>query len=80
VLDAGTFKGSAEVDNLREHAQREVERYADYMRKQGFCAESHIAIGTDIVDEAANLCDEIANDFRSRNFLPANWFSRTKDF
>ena len=27
VLDAGNFKGAAEVENLREHSRREVERY-----------------------------------------------------
>ena len=69
VLDAGTFKGAAEVENLREHARREVERYADYMRKQGFCAEAHIALGTDIVDEAATLCDEIAKKFPQSQFF-----------
>ena len=29
VLDAGNFKGAAEVENLREHSRREVERYVD---------------------------------------------------
>jgi len=69
VLDAGTFKGAAEVENLREHARREAERYADYMRKQGFCAEARIALGTDIVDEAATLCDEIAKRFPQSQFF-----------
>ncbi|HZF00617.1 MAG TPA: APC family permease [Methylomirabilota bacterium] len=80
VLDAGTFKGAAEVDNLREHAQRAVECYADYMRKQGFCAESHIAIGTDIVDEAANLCDEIAKRFPQSQFFAGQLVFKDEGF
>ena len=31
VLDAGNFKGASEVENLREHSQKEVERYVTYM-------------------------------------------------
>ncbi|HEY5296711.1 MAG TPA: amino acid permease [Verrucomicrobiae bacterium] len=69
VLDAGNFKGAAEVENLRAHSRREVERYAAYMRQQGFYAEAHFALGTDIVDEAAALCDEIAKRFPQSQFF-----------
>ena len=69
VLDAGNFKGAAEVDNLREHSQREVERYVTYMKRHGFYAESKIALGTDIVDEAANACDAIAQRFPQAQFF-----------
>ena len=60
VLDAGNFKGAAEVENLREHSRREVERYAAYKRSRGFYAEAHYALGTDVVEAAAGLCDEVA--------------------
>jgi amino acid transporter len=69
VLDAGNFKGAAEVDNLREHSQREVERYVAYMKRHGFYAESEIALGTDIVDEAAKLCDAVARRFPNAQFF-----------
>jgi amino acid transporter len=69
VLDAGNFKGAAEVENLREHSQREVERYVAYMKRHGFYAESQIALGTDIVDEAAKLCDTVAHRFPQAQFF-----------
>ena len=69
VLDAGNFKGAAEVDNLREHAQHEVNRYVAYMGKRGFHTEAHFALGTDIVDEAAKLCDQIADRFPLAQFF-----------
>ncbi|HEU5397234.1 MAG TPA: APC family permease [Verrucomicrobiae bacterium] len=69
ILDAGTFKGAAEVKNLRLHAKHEAERYADYMRKQGFCAEAHVSLGTDIVDEAAKLCEEVAKRYSQSQFF-----------
>jgi amino acid transporter len=69
VLDAGNFKGASEVDNLREHAQHEVNRYVAYMGKRGFHTEGHFALGTDIVDEAAKLCDQIADRFPQAQFF-----------
>jgi len=69
VLDAGNFKGASEVENLREHSQKEVDRYVSYIGKRGFYSESHIALGTDIVDEAARLCDVIAEKFPQAQFF-----------
>ncbi len=69
VLDAGNFKGAAEVENLREHSRAEVERFVGYMSRRGFYAESHYALGTDIVDEAAKMCDHIAEKFPQATFF-----------
>ena len=69
VLDAGNFKGASEVENLREHSRTEVNRYIAYMSKRGFYTEAHIALGTDIVDEAAKLCDVIADKFPQAQFF-----------
>jgi len=69
VLDAGNFKGAAEVENLREHSRKEVDRYVAYMGKRGFYTEAHYALGTDIVDEAAKLCDVIAEKFPQAQFF-----------
>src|SRR5215469_16932456 len=38
VLDAGNFKGAAEVENLRKHSSMEVVRYVHYMSRRGFYA------------------------------------------
>jgi hypothetical protein len=69
VLDAGNFKGAAEVENLREHSRVEVERYVGYMSRRGFYAEANYSLGTDIVDEAAKLCDKIAEKFPQSQFF-----------
>jgi amino acid transporter len=69
VLDAGNFKGAAEVENLRRHSQREVERYAAYLRRLGFYAEAHFALGTDVVEEATKLCEVIAHCFPRAQFF-----------
>jgi len=69
VVDAGTFKGAAEMENLREHSRREVERYVTYMRQEGFYAEAHFAVGTDVADEAAKLCAKVAQRFPQAQFF-----------
>jgi len=69
VLDAGNFKGASEVENLREHSRIEVENYVNYMSKRGFYAEARFALGTDIVEEAAKMCDEIAERFPQAQFF-----------
>jgi amino acid transporter len=69
VLDAGNFKGAAEVDNLREHSRLEVDRYVNYMSRRGFHAEAFYTLGTDIVDEAAKLCEQVGEKFPQANFF-----------
>ena len=69
VLDAGNFKGAAEVQNLREHSRVEVERYVGYMSRRGFYSEAQYGLGTDIVDEAAKLCDKIAEKYPQATFF-----------
>ncbi|HVU08271.1 MAG TPA: APC family permease [Verrucomicrobiae bacterium] len=80
VLDAGNFKGAREVENLREHSRREVERYVAYMRQQGFYAEAHIALGTDIVDEATKLCADIARRFPQSQFFAGQLVFKDESF
>ena len=69
VVDAGSFKGAAEMENLREHSRREVERYVSFMRQQGFYAEGLFTIGTDVADEAAGLCEQVAQKFSQAQFF-----------
>ncbi len=69
VLDAGNFKGAMEVENLREHTEADVKRYSSYMARHGYYSESHIALGTDIVDEAEKLCNEVAEQFPQSQFF-----------
>jgi amino acid transporter len=69
VVDAGSFKGTAEVENLREHSRREVERYAAYLRRRGLYAEGHFAVGTDVAEEAAKLCETVAQKFPQAQFF-----------
>ena len=69
VLDAGNFKGAMEVENLRKHTDAQVKHYVSYMSRHGYYSESHVALGTDIVDEAEKLCNGIAEQFPQSQFF-----------
>ena len=63
VVDVGNFKGSTEVDNLREHIESEGHRYVNYLRHHGYHAESRCAIGVDVVDELEQLVMKIREQY-----------------
>ncbi|MEI8287929.1 MAG: APC family permease [Verrucomicrobiota bacterium] len=80
VLDAGNFKGADEVENLRDHSRQEVQRFVTYMGKRGFYSEAHFALGTDIVEEAANLCRDIAEKFPQAQFFAGQLVFKDESF
>ena len=63
VVDAGNFKGVDEVENLRQHVATEGGRYVKFVHSHGFAAESVQVLGTDVVEEATTLCDELGKRF-----------------
>ena len=63
VMDAGNFKGAEEVDHLREHIGKEVNRYVEFMRRQGYYAEGFSTVGTDTVTELDRLAPQIIERF-----------------
>jgi amino acid transporter len=63
IVDAGNFKGAAEVENLKQHTEQGNARYVDYLRQRGFYAEAISAVGIDVVAEAANLAPKILQRF-----------------
>jgi amino acid transporter len=69
VLDAGNFKGADEVENLRAYSREQSEKYVAYMNRRGLCAEAHMALGTDIVDEAVKLCEHVGKQFPQAQFF-----------
>ncbi|MGH7455546.1 MAG: APC family permease, partial [bacterium] len=69
VVDAGVFKGSEEIEHLREHVQKEADRYVQFMRRQGYFAEGVCAIGIDVVDEIAQIAPKLLERFPQAVFF-----------
>ena len=63
VLDAGNFKGSEEVDNLQMYIDTEANKYVNFMRNNGYYAESYTEIGTDVVSVVAELSKQIVERY-----------------
>jgi amino acid transporter len=69
VIDAGVFKGREELDELREQVARDAKRYTDYMHRHGFAAEAVTAVGTDVVDEVAEIAQQVLTKFPKAVFF-----------
>jgi amino acid transporter len=69
IVDAGNFKGAAELENLNRHVEQEIQRYVKYMRQHGYYAEGITVIGTDLVGEVAELAPKIIERFPQAVFF-----------
>jgi len=68
VVDSGSFKGAAEVDALSTSTRADLVKYVDLARDMGFAADYRMDVGTDVVDLAVTLCEEIAREFPNSTF------------
>jgi K+ transporter len=58
-VDAGSFKGTEAVEKLKKSTSDELQKYIELSRKFGFAAESAFELGTDVVETATQLCEQI---------------------
>ena len=80
VLDAGNFKGAAEVENLQRHIDADNQRYVDYMRSRGFYAEARSVLGNDVVDKAVDIAPDILARFPNAIFFGGQLVFRQETF
>ncbi|MFN7989175.1 MAG: APC family permease [Thermoanaerobaculia bacterium] len=63
VVDSASFKGAKEIENLRRETERDLVRYVEFARGNGFAAEHHLAVGNDLLDELFGLCRKVREDW-----------------
>ncbi len=63
VIDAGNFKGSEEIENLKTETENGLQQYVAYMNSQGFYAEGLYSLGIDIIGEAEKIIPSILERF-----------------
>jgi amino acid transporter len=80
VVDVGNFKGTSEVDRLKEHIESEGKRYVDYMQRHGLYAESFTVIGVDVLEELDNLVPQITDRFPRTVFFGGQLVFRKETF
>ncbi|MEK7297092.1 MAG: APC family permease [Planctomycetota bacterium] len=69
MLDAGNFKGTEEMENLEALIKNDLDRYVNFMQRNGYYAEGFYAIGVDIVDEIAQITLKILERFSNPVFF-----------
>lgn len=80
VVDAGNFKGAAEVENLKRHIEEGNQRYVQYMQARGFYAEAVSAVGIDVVQKAAELAPSVLERFPNAIFFGGQLVFRQETF
>ncbi len=63
VIDSAVFKGEAEVEALKRHTIEDLEKYVAFARKLGFKADYRYDIGTEAVESAVAVCEQVRRDF-----------------
>lgn len=69
MIDAGNLKGIQEVEALEKYVQDEVQKYADFMKKQGYHAEGCVSISVDVVEETMKLAENVRGRFNNSTFF-----------
>ena len=69
VIDAGGFKGSAELVNLQNQVKKETERYVTFMKRYCYHAEAMTTIGIDPVEKILQLAPKILSRYPNAVFF-----------
>jgi amino acid transporter len=62
-VDVGSFKGSDAVSCLEGSTCEALRKYVDLARRMGFTADFRYELGTDIVQTASKMIEEVSRDF-----------------
>ncbi len=83
VVDSGEFKGAPAIASLQARTEAMLARYVSFAHGQSVPATARHAIGTDVVDAATALCEQVAAEFPSITFFAGKviferetWFER----
>jgi hypothetical protein len=68
-VDAGNFKGAADIDALRAHTDAEAARYVHFAEVRGYGSKAFTGIGYDVTGEVMKLAREAANEFPNQVFF-----------
>jgi len=69
VIDSGNFKGTEELERLKEHVEEDLNRYVDFMKAQGFYSESFYKLGIDKIDDLCDIAAEIIKKYPNAVFF-----------
>lgn len=83
VVDSGEMKDSEHITQLKNRTEDSLRRYVDLVQRLGIPATYRMSTGTDVVEEAHQLCTEAAKDFPNITFFAGqlvfqheSWYTR----
>jgi amino acid transporter len=62
-VDQDSFKGSAEMAQLRTSVEEGLKKYVHLVRSYGLPADYRMDAGTDVVDTATKMCETLVREF-----------------
>jgi K+ transporter len=62
-IDSGAFKGTSEIEALKASIKEQVAQYVKIARSYGYAADFRMDVGTDVVETATHLCQDIVHEF-----------------
>lgn len=62
-IDSGAFKGASEIEALKSSIRQQLDQYVKIARSYGYAADYRMDVGTDVVETATQLCQEIFREF-----------------
>jgi K+ transporter len=80
VVDSGSFKGKEEIDALQRQTADDLAKYVQLARGLGFPAEAVTKIGTEVLDEATELCTQVAKRYPRATIITGRIVFRKEHF
>jgi amino acid transporter len=80
VVDQGAFKGEEGLESLKESTEESLREYVKLARALGFPAEYRMAVGTDVVEAATGLCEEVSREFKRSTVFSGQLAFRLEKF
>ncbi|TAK63458.1 MAG: amino acid permease, partial [Bacteroidetes bacterium] len=69
IIDAGNFKGAAEIEHMNTHIENELDRYVKFIQRHGYYAESYAAVGTDVIEETLKIAPKLLEKYPQAVFF-----------
>jgi amino acid transporter len=77
-VDAGNFKGTAEIQALKEHTEAQAQRYVHFATSRGYGSRAYTGIGYDVPGEVMKLAKEATHDFPNQVFFAGQLLFRNE--
>ncbi len=83
VIDSAELKGSEQIDSIKDHLDEALQKYVKLAAYLDYPATYRLAMGTEVVDEAVELCATVAEEYPKATFFAGqlvfeeeSWFHR----